>query len=708
MVKGTWDRPNCTAGAARAPASAPRAIIGTMSVTFDFDHFVALPRLSGLRCSPDGSRLVVCVQTPAPDGKVLLSSLWELDPDGGRPAQRLTSPAEGVGNAAFLPDGSLLFTSCRPDPAAPENAEKRDQAALWLLPPGRGEPRLLLAPDGGIDGLRVARAARTVALAARVFRGAPSLEVDAERARGRKDAGVSAMLFEGYPIRHWDHHLGPRERHLLAMGIPGLEAEAVPAPRDLTPEAGASLDAHDELGFDMTPDGRTVVATVASHADLTHPSADLVAFDAATGQARTLTPGDAVYEDPACSPDGTAVACVRTALWDPDHAQEPRLWLVELATGRGRELAPSADLWPHAPTWSPDGSAVFFLSDRQGSGAVFRLDVASGEVACLSASGTMSDLCQSPDGSCLYGLRSTLRAPGQVVRLHPRTPDQRPAVIPSPAVDEEAAGAPGRTERIEGRASDGTPIGAWLVLPADASPEHPAPLVVFVHGGPLGSWTDGWHWRWNPQVLAERGYAVVLPDPAFSTGYGQAMVQRGWGRWHEAPFTDMLAAVDAAVARPDIDAARTALMGGSFGGYMANWVAGHTDRFRCIVTHASLWELRGFHGATDDGNVWELEFGDPYRDPGRYLEQSPSNAIGSIRTPMLVIHGELDQRVPISEALRLWTDLQRHGVESKFLYFPDENHWVLKPQNARLWYQTVLAFLDHHVLGAAWERPDLL
>jgi dipeptidyl aminopeptidase/acylaminoacyl peptidase len=149
-------------------------------------------------------------------------------------------------------------------------------------------------------------------------------------------------------------------------------------------------------------------------------------------------------------------------------------------------------------------------------------------------------------------------------------------------------------------------------------------------------------------------------------------------------------------------------MGGSFGGYMANWVAGHSDAFKAIVTHASLWGLLGFHGTTDHGPGWEQEMGDPYTQPERYLEQSPSIAIGEIRTPMLVIHGEQDHRVPISEALRLWADLRRHGVPGKFLYFPDENHWILKPQNARLWYATVLAFLDEHVLGAPWQRPDLL
>ena len=233
------------------------------------------------------------------------------------------------------------------------------------------------------------------------------------------------------------------------------------------------------------------------------------------------------------------------------------------------------------------------------------------------------------------------------------------------------------------------------------------PLVVFVHGGPLGSW-NSWHWRWNAHILVAHGYAVLAPDPAISLGYGQAMIQRGWGDWGAAPFTDVMVAVDGALERPDLDASRTALMGGSFGGYMANWVAGHTDRFRAIVTHASLWELRGFHGTTDTGAFWEYEMGDPYRDPSRYVHESPSEHVAAIRTPMLVIHGEQDFRVPVSEALRLWTDLRRNGVTAKFLYFPDENHWILKPPNARLWYATVLAFLDEHVLGKPFERPALL
>ena len=244
-----------------------------------------------------------------------------------------------------------------------------------------------------------------------------------------------------------------------------------------------------------------------------------------------------------------------------------------------------------------------------------------------------------------------------------------------------------------------------MVLPSAASPTRPAPLVVFIHGGPLSSWS-AWSWRWNPWLLAARGYAVLLGDPALSTGYGQAFVERGRGRWGAEPFTDLMALVDGCVARPEVDERRIAAMGGSFGGYMANWVAGQTDRFRCIVTHASIWSLEQFHGTTDHAAWWEREFGSPEAMPERYRDSSPDRNLARIRTPMLVIHGERDHRVPIGEALRLWTDLTRTGVEARFLYFPDENHWILTPPHVRVWYETVLAFLDHFGIADDDERVN--
>jgi dipeptidyl aminopeptidase/acylaminoacyl peptidase len=197
---------------------------------------------------------------------------------------------------------------------------------------------------------------------------------------------------------------------------------------------------------------------------------------------------------------------------------------------------------------------------------------------------------------------------------------------------------------------------------------------------------------------------VLLPDPALSTGYGVGFVARGWGAWGDAPYTDLMTITDAAQDRPDVDAGRTAAMGGSFGGYMANWIAGHTDRFRAIVTHASLWALDQMMPTTDAAYYWSREM--TLEMTGAH---SPHRFADAITTPILVVHGDKDYRVPIGEALRLWWDLlSRSDAGHKFLYFPDENHWVLKPQHSKLWYATVLAFLDHHVLGKPWQRPELL
>jgi dipeptidyl aminopeptidase/acylaminoacyl peptidase len=401
---------------------------------------------------------------------------------------------------------------------------------------------------------------------------------------------------------------------------------------------------------------------------------------------------------------------VRSERSTPDRLGDVTLWLIDPETGVTRDLLPGFDLWPHAPTWAPDGRALLFTADRLGSVAMFRLDIGAdgtpGRPILLASDGEHTCLTPLPDGT-LLALRATPAVPPHPARYDQASPDQSPSRLPTfPELDDFTP--PGIVERLSAHAADGTEIQSWLIRPAGASEASPAPLVVWVHGGPVGSWT-GWHWRWNPHLLVARGYAILAPDPAISTGYGYDFIARGHGTWGEAPYTDVIAATDDALdGRADLDRTRTALMGGSFGGYMANWVATQTDRFRAVVTHASLWELRGFHGTTDHGPAWEEEFGDIYRDPERYDRANPQPNVARIRTPMLVIHGELDHRVPISEALRLWTDLRRHGVESRFLYFPDENHWIAKPQNARLWYETILAFLDEHVLDREWRRPELL
>ncbi|MDX6274637.1 MAG: hypothetical protein QOJ92_1847 [Frankiales bacterium] len=662
------------------------------------DAFNSLPRVAGLALSADGTRLVAGVATPAPDGKKFLTSLYGIDPEGKRSPRRLTRGGKGEANPAFLPDGSLLFTSARTDPEAKESDD--EVPSLWLLPDGGGEAREVHRRPLGVEMVRVARDSGAVVLAASAFPGSSGTEEDENRKKARKDADVSALLFDSYPIRYWDRHLGPVERRLTIARIPTEDRLADPV--DLTPASGRALD---EQGFDVTPDGSTVVTGWTIALGRGERRSQLVAIDAATGQQRVLADeADVNFYGPVISPDGATVACVRVVEADYDRPPTQAVYLVDLATGEARSLAAESELWPHQLAWSPDSGTVYLTADEQGHAPVFAIEAESGRVRRLTASGAYSDLVVSPGGASLFAVRSSVSQPPVVVRLDAGATDQQPEELPSPGA---GISLPGRVEEVRTTAADGSPLRAWLVLPQEASAASPAPLVLWVHGGPMGSW-NAWSWRWCPHLLAERGYAVLLPDPALSTGYGQAMLERGWDGWGNAPFDDVMRMTDAALERPDLDTSRTAAMGGSFGGYMANWIATKTDRFKAIVTHASLYALDQFRGTTDDVTFWERVFGDIATQPERYADNSPHLFAENIRTPMLVIHGDKDYRVPIGEGLRLWTDLMRAEVPAKFLFFPDENHWVLKPGNARLWYDTVLAFLDEHVLGKDFERPALV
>ena len=708
---------------AESPAEGSR----TTTPFHDLADFVAIPRVTALRLAPDGSWLAAAVQTLSPDRKKYLTSLWRIDTAGG-PARRLTRSAEGEASPRFLPDGSLLFTSKRPDPGA--GPARRDGAAaevpaLWLLPPGGGEARIVAALPGGVTAAEVARDAGSVVLSSPVLPAAGHEEADANSAADdarlrteRGDAGVTAILHESAPIRYWDHDLGPDQVRLFAVDPGQLNEATGPGEefaglRDLTPEPGRALD---DEAFELTPDGTSVITGW----QLWHPAgqshAELVMIDVATGKRRVLLSApEYSFSGPRVSPDGRFIACSRETQSTPERPPDLTLVLLGVngagAAGEvGRDLLPGLDQWPAEPAWAPDSRAVYFAADDGGRRPVFRVDPTDGQVTRVTGDdGAYTDLNPAPDGRYLYALRSAVDSPPTPVRidLTPQDPDTGaagPAVLVSPGAP---LAVPGRLAEVQAAADDGQSVRAWLVLPDGASPDRPAPLLLWVHGGPMSSW-NAWSWRWNPWLMAARGYAVLLPDPALSTGYGQEFIARGYHDWGTRPFADIMAVTEPVMARPDIDADRVAMMGGSYGGYMANWMAGHTDRFKAIVSHAGLWVLDQMFGTTDHPMFWRPQFGDPLTQPAMYEKNSPHRHIEQIRTPMLVIHGNKDYRVPVSEALRLWWDLSRYGVQAKFLYFPDENHWILSPGNAQIWYETVFAFLAEHVLGQGWVRPALL
>jgi dipeptidyl aminopeptidase/acylaminoacyl peptidase len=709
----------------------------------DLDGYVALRRQGAIALSPDGSRLVAVASELNAKKTGYASALWEVDPAGEWPATRLTRSAPGEANPVVLPDNSVLFVSKRPDPAA-DKPDDDARPALWLLPAGAGEARQVATWDGGVTGVLVARESGDVLVTATAYLGTDSAEQDADKRKRRKDSKVAAILHDAYPVRYWDHDLGPEQPRLyaagrLGSGAPGDDgaagsggdggaggdgvwgagslgsapagAEAPLGLRDLTPDAGRALF---EASMDLSRDGSFAVTSwqrVDGHTDL---AIGLVRIELASGERTEMTaPARAMLGMPAISPDGTQVAYVREDLGSATEPDRVSLWLMPAGgtdaagnrAGGPRQLPLDGDLRPTSLAWSPDGSTLYFTADEVGRAPVFALDVKTGARRRLARDGAYSSLQVHPDGRTLFAVRASYTDPGTIVALDATATDQEPRELRGPA---PRPALPGTLTELTATAEDGTPIRSYLALPEGSSPENRAPLLLWVHGGPVSSW-NSWSWRWCPWLLVAQGYAVLLPDPALSTGYGQDMIRRGWGRWGAEPFTDVMAATDAALAeRDDLDAGRTAMMGGSFGGYMANWIAGHTDRFRAIVSHASLWDLPAFGGTTDAPSFWRDEM-----SPAMARANSPAAAIGDIRTPMLVIHGDKDYRVPIGEGLRLWWDLLAAAkpdepLPHRFLYFPDENHWVLTPEHAKVWYATVLAFLGWHVLGQEFQRPELL
>nr|WP_257998262.1 alpha/beta fold hydrolase [Zhihengliuella halotolerans] len=675
----------------------------------DLDAFIALPRLGGLALSDDGTRLVTTMSSLDQDQTAYVSALWEIDPAGERPARQLSRGADagkgakGESAPKFTAAGDLLFTAARP------GTEDEDKPALWSLPAGGGEARLLAEHPGGVSATRTT-GADVVVLKANATRRAGDLAAEAEAQKGRKDKKVAAILHDGYPVRFWDHDLGPAtpRYYALTLNDDGTAGEPL---REVGTDTHGRLT---ETGYDVAHDGTFLVTdwhTPEGHGSI---RTDLVRIDVATGATTVLRAADDEHEYSvqAISPAGSHVVFTRWIRSTPERPSRQELRLLDLESGEDQHIAADWDRYPTSVNWLPDASGLLITADEDGRSPIFHLDLATDAVTRLTEEGAFTDVTIARDGTTAYALRSSYEFPAEPVRLDLTRLAEGVAPLTALRGPAERPQLPGTLTEIETMADDGTRVRAWLALPEGASDQSPAPLLLWIHGGPVASW-NAWSWRWTPWILVAAGYAVLLPDPALSTGYGQSFIDRGWGAWGDAPYTDLMAITDAAEVRDDIDETRTAAMGGSFGGYMANWVAGHTDRFKAIVTHASLWALDGFGPTTDASFFWAREMSEEMQEA-----HSPHRYVSEIRTPMLVIHGDKDYRVPIGEGLRLWYELlSKSGLPQeadgttahRFLYFPDENHWILTPQHAKVWYQVNLGFLAERVLEKGpQELPELL
>ena len=476
----------------------------------DLDDFFALPRVSGLAVSPDGSRVVTTVSELGEKRTEYVTAIWELDPKGVAPGRRLTRGAKGESAPAFTSKGDLLFVAVRPT-----DDDDKPPAALWNLPAAGGEAVEVLAPPGGVDAVKTARDKAVAVVRAPLLPSARSFEDDHRLRDLRKDNKITAILHTGYPIRHWDRDLGPGAPHLLALN---LADDATPT--DLTPRpAGALRDAD----FDVSADGSFLVTSWQRPAPGASQRSVLVRVDLASGEHSVIAdePGADLWSPTDLARREGRWRSLRESYSTPQHA--PRISLRYMRFGESpAELVADWDRWPASVTWSRDGDALLVTADDGGRCPVFRLDIADRRDP---AADHRRLRLHGRDGRTR---RHRLRA-AQFVRGAAAPGAHRPRRHRhAAAVRRARPRLPGSLTEVTGdRRATGRRCGrGWCCPRGDA----PAPLLLWVHGGPLGSW-NSWHWRWNPWVLAARGYAVLLPDPALSTGYGQDFIQRGWGAW---------------------------------------------------------------------------------------------------------------------------------------------------------------------------------
>ncbi len=663
------------------PAAAPAAPAGRHPLTID--DLLALPRVGDPDLSPDGALIAFTVARTAPDGGGLRSAVWVVGARGGEP-RRLTRDDGRVRAPRFSPDGKrLAFVAARG--GAPQ---------LWLLPLDGGEASPAAQVPGGVGEYRWAPD------------GALLVVADVDPACGaelacneRADAAAAGQPYRADRLlfRHWDEWRTRKRAHLLRLPPDGGPAvDLTPGDRDAPPVSRGGIG-----DVEVSADGRTVYfVAVTDPVEAISTNGDLFAVPAAGGAARQLTRAPGWDGSPRLSPDGRRLAWLRQPR--AGYESDRRHVMLAAADGSGeRDLTAALDLSPDQLWWADGGRALRFTAEVAGTVEVHELDPATGRTTRLLAGRHLEALVPSRDGRVAVALVDSMAAPPEVALLSPPARRQGPLEVAfrtrfgAAVLD---AVEPGRLRRLEATGQDGAAIHGWLLTPPGHQPGQRHPAVVLIHGGPQGAWTDGWSYRWNPQLYAARGWTVVLPNPRGSTGWGQAYTDAVRDDWGGRPYQDIMALTDAAVASGEADGARLCAAGASYGGYMVNWINGQTDRFRCLVTHAGDFDTASAYSDTEElwFPEWEMK-GTPWERPEAYARSSPSTFVKNWKTPTLVSHGERDYRVAVTQGLSTFTALQRRGVESRLLVFPDENHWVLKPRNTRIFYQEVFAWLDRHL-----------
>jgi len=668
----------CLASAAKAGETHP----------FSVHDMLAMDRISDLQVSPDGRTVVFVVRKTDLEADRGRTDLWLVNTDGTR-LRQLTSHPENDSGPRWSPDGRMVwFISSR-----------SGTSQVWRIAPDGGEATRVTNLPLDVGNLVVSPDGRSIAFTVEVFPDCNSIQETKVRMDEIGKRKASGRIYDRLFVRHWDTWNDGRRSHVFVM--PAHGGEPVDVMKGMDADCPSKpFGGPEEITF--SPDGKAVVFTARDAGRQEPWSTDLDLYRVpvdGSESAKCLTGDNPAWDTcPVFSPDGKTLAYL--AMSRPGYeADRFRVVLQAWPEGPQRVWTETWDRSPRQVVWSADGKTLYAVAENVGQVSLFAIDAATGRVSTVVDKGCVESACPAGD-RIVYAL-SHLQSPAEIYSVRPDGQDIR--AITRIHADRLAAVRMGQAEQFSFAGWNEEAVHVYVVKPVDFALGTTYPVVFLIHGGPQGSFGNNFHYRWNPQAYAGAGYAAVMVDFHGSTGYGQAFTDSIRGDWGGKPLEDLQKGLAATLERYRwMDGRRVGALGASFGGYMINWIAGNwPDRFRCLVNHDGTLDERMAYFDTEE--LWFPEWdykGTPWTHPEAYERHNPVHYVKNWRTPMLVIHGGQDFRVVETHGLGTFTALQRLGIPSRLLYLPDENHWVLKPQNSILWHQTVIGWLDQ------WVKPS--
>ena len=669
--------------AACAARTAPGQEAAKHPITFD--DLNQMHRIGDTAISPDGKWVAYTAATPDMEANRNASNIWIVPTAGGEPLEMTQSGKDS--SPVWSPDSkAIAFLSAR-----------GGESQVYLLSMDGGEARPITHLSTGVDIVKWSPDGKTIAFTSFVYPDCKDDACDKKRDEEKEKDKVKARVYEQLLYRHWTHWFEGKRSHLFVEPADG-SGEA----KDLT--AGANYDVPpDERGgpedIDFSPDSKEICFTaVTDKVEAISTNGDLFTVPLTGGEIKRITTQKGFDGNPVYSPDGKYIA-YHAQITPGYESDRWRVMLYDRVTGKISDLTPTFDRSAEELAWSPDSKTIYFVAENETLLPVYAMSATTGATPRKLIDGYNGPVSLSGDGKTLVFTRSSLTMPAEVFAAANDGTNVRQLTHVNDAIlsklDMNAA------ENFWFTGTDGTKVEAMLIRPPNFDAKKKYPLLALLHGGPQTMWTNSWGYRWNEQVFAAPGYVELMIERRGSTGYGQKFTDEIAGDWGGKAYDDITKGVDAAIAKyPFIDSTKMAAAGGSYGGFMADWIATHTGRFKAIISHAGVYDQTSMY-ATEElwFNEHDME-GTPWSNPESYRKWSPvtyAADLGKYKTPTLVFCGERDFRVPYTQSLEFFNALQRQGVPSKLVIFPDEGHWVLKPQNSKFWYKAFQDWLAEYL-----------